>query len=208
MTGGQEAITGVVNMPEDDEIAVEALVKHLYGYSYPLVILSETVDLTDTVVSSFIIQHVQVYAIGEKYQEPTLKDQAQAAFQEALQTDDSIVIQDLAIIVDLVYTSTVEKDRGLRDIVLKFVLDRKANLTSDAVKEEETKELFPRCPTLEFELYAKRQTSTPLTSAKTSKKSVMKWRCTYCETTYSRTSYQKPTYCASCGGLGTYTESA
>ena len=59
--------------------------------------------------------HAQMYAMGEKYLTPDLKNHAKLSFSESIRY---ISVASLCEVITEVYTSTPETDRGLRDIVL------------------------------------------------------------------------------------------
>jgi hypothetical protein len=63
--------------------------------------------------------HAQMYALADKYQISGLKTLAQRKFQKAaLQHWNS---EEFAPALHIVYTSTLEEDRGLRDIVISTI---------------------------------------------------------------------------------------
>jgi hypothetical protein len=59
--------------------------------------------------------HAQMYAMGEKYLTPDLKNHAKLSFSESIRY---ISVASLCEVITEVYASTPETDRGLRDIVL------------------------------------------------------------------------------------------
>ena len=168
-------------MPDDDELAVESLVRHLYGFPYPL-----------TTTTSSPSHHIHVYAIGEKYGQSLLKEQAKTAFQASL-SGLSPPINILAKLIELVYTTTIHSDRGLRDVVLELVSSQKVTLTADADKEEDMRQLFHQCPDFAYELYA--QKSELRVADPPGKQSY--YECRNCLKLVRVT--KKPRYCGYCG---------
>ena len=66
---------------------------------------------------SHLVLHTQVYALAEKYDIPSLKQLARSKFEMAMACFyDS---PDFADAIEEVYCSTIDSDRGLRDIVLE-----------------------------------------------------------------------------------------
>jgi hypothetical protein len=78
---------------------------------------SKTTAESNEMVSSSLL-HAEVYAMGEKYGIPGLKDLAQRKFEHAVTNG----WQDATFcsVVRSVYESTNSNDRGLRDIVTKI----------------------------------------------------------------------------------------
>lgn len=67
--------------------------------------------------SSHLVAHTRVYALAEKYDIPALKQLAKNKFEMAMACYyDS---EDFAEAIEEVYCSTIDSDRGLRDIVLQ-----------------------------------------------------------------------------------------
>ncbi|KAM3416586.1 hypothetical protein BST61_g8177 [Cercospora zeina] len=75
-------------------------------------------DNDDTEAESHLVLHTQVYALGEKYDIPSLKQLARRKFEMAAACYYDA--PELAEAIQLVYQSTVDTDRGLRDIVLQL----------------------------------------------------------------------------------------
>jgi len=66
---------------------------------------------------SYLLLHTRVYALAEKYDIPSLKQLARSKFEMAMACHyDS---PDFAEAIEEVYCSTIDSDRGLRDIVLE-----------------------------------------------------------------------------------------
>ncbi|PPJ51972.1 hypothetical protein CBER1_10703 [Cercospora berteroae] len=72
----------------------------------------------NTECESHLVLHTQVYALGEKYDIPSLKQLARQKFEMAAACYYDA--PELAEAIELVYQSTVDTDRGLRDIVLQL----------------------------------------------------------------------------------------
>lgn len=74
-------------------------------------------ESSDAFTDAHLLLHTRVYALAEKYDIPPLKQLARAKFETALACYyDS---PELAAAIDEVYHSTIDSDRGLRDIVLE-----------------------------------------------------------------------------------------
>lgn len=72
----------------------------------------------DTESESHLVLHTQVYALGEKYDIPSLKQLARQKFEMAAACYYDAA--ELAEAIELVYQSTIDSDRGLRDVVVQL----------------------------------------------------------------------------------------
>jgi hypothetical protein len=93
----------------------------------PSQVNSKTTAESNEMVSSSLL-HAEVYAMGEKYGIPGLKDLAQRKFEHAVTNG----WQDATFcsVVRSVYESTNSNDRGLRDIVTKIACQNAGILKS------------------------------------------------------------------------------
>lgn len=79
-----------------------------------------------------------MYALGEKYQVPSLKSAAQDAFQNILSEDYGCIYTDwFREAARIAYTSTISTDHGLRDIVSGAVSE-----TGDSIDREFMRKLL------------------------------------------------------------------
>jgi hypothetical protein len=104
------------------------------------------VEDEESEVESHLVLHTRVYALAEKYDIPSLKQLAKSKFEMAMACFyDS---PDFAEAIEEVYCSTIDSDRGLRDIVLEAFKShpRLAN-TQDVYH------VITETPSLAFELY-------------------------------------------------------
>lgn len=75
-------------------------------------------DYESTEYESHLLLHTQVYALAEKYDIPSLKQLAKRKFEMAVACYYDA--PELADAIEFVYTSTVDSDRGLRDVVMQL----------------------------------------------------------------------------------------
>lgn len=75
-------------------------------------------DYESTESESHLLLHTQVYALAEKYDIPTLKQLAKRKFEMSVACYYDA--PELADAIEFVYTSTIDSDRGLRDVVLQL----------------------------------------------------------------------------------------
>ncbi|KAL1617699.1 hypothetical protein SLS54_007703 [Diplodia seriata] len=111
-TTQQEATSGVIDLTADEPATVMALLEYFYHHKY-------TVP-AETTAGAF---HAKVYAAGDYYQVKCLKEQAKSSFTTWLtgQLSRGSSQEDFFRAVEVIYDSTPESDRGLRDIVVEFV---------------------------------------------------------------------------------------
>lgn len=95
---------------------------------------------------SHLITHTRVYALAEKYDIPSLKELAQSKFEMAMACyyDSS----EFADAIEEVYCSTIDSDRGLRDVVLQAFRAHPALATTQDVYT-----VIKDTPALALELY-------------------------------------------------------
>lgn len=95
---------------------------------------------------SNLLAHTRVYALAEKYDIPALKDLARSKFEMAMACYyDS---PEFADAIDEVYSSTVDNDRGLRDIVLQAFRSH-----PQLASTQDVFEVIKHTPNLAFELW-------------------------------------------------------
>lgn len=95
---------------------------------------------------SHLITHTRVYALAEKYDIPSLKDLAQSKFEMAMACyyDSS----EFADAIEEVYCSTIDSDRGLRDVVIQAFRAHPALATTQDVYT-----VIKDTPSLALDLY-------------------------------------------------------
>ena len=91
------------------------MLDHIYTSTYDIHTLGPTKILRSARAN--LIEHSKLYALGDEYDIPTLKDTARDRFSISAERDWSFDIQHFLVLE--VYTSTTPSDRGLRDIVLQ-----------------------------------------------------------------------------------------
>ncbi|KAM4065565.1 BTB/POZ domain-containing protein [Hirsutella rhossiliensis] len=146
----QEGHNGVVNLPEDDPRIVRLMVYFFYHLTYPAVSLDDA-DTAAARQHAFLEKvhhlrvHAMVYALAEKYSVDGLKDLAMRKFEQEVgkhwDSDDFIQAAEYA------YTSTVEGDRGLRNLVVKTFEEHHSLL-----RKEDAKAMVKRVESLAYDL--------------------------------------------------------
>lgn len=107
---------------------------------------SEQAEEAEGEHESHLVQHTRVYALAEKYDIPSLKQLAKSKFEMAMACNyDS---PEFADAIEEVYCSTIDSDRGLRDVVLEtFKCHPQLASTQDVY------EVIKDTPTLAMELF-------------------------------------------------------
>lgn len=83
--------------------------------------------------------HANVYALGEKYGVATLKEASLQKFEKDAQTSwKSSAFRDA---VKIVFTSTAEHDKGLRDVVIRTLSLHRKELAGDTEMERVIREI-------------------------------------------------------------------
>ena len=101
------------------------MLQHLYSFDYP----DHKISIGDDEESSHVSglhTHAQMYALGDEYDIGDLKEEALWKFKKALEAkkghDDELTT--LVEVIPTVYATTPNSDRGLRDAIVAFGVDR------------------------------------------------------------------------------------
>jgi speckle-type POZ protein len=135
----QERSEGVIKLQDEDPDNVKRMIDYMYGLEYDVQdhtkVKSEEgatesagkSDSNEEPINHGVV-HAQVYAMGDKYLIPALKDYSKECFRRSLSTQTG---NDLANSIAEAYSNTVESDRGLRDVSIEAAVIRLGRLTSD-----------------------------------------------------------------------------
>lgn len=93
-----------------------------------------------------LITHAKVYAIAEKYQIIGLKTLARRKF--ATQVTHHYVTEEFALSMQEVYESTIDADRGLRDIIIQTFRRH-----PEIARRRDIEEVVKDTPSLAWELF-------------------------------------------------------
>ncbi len=100
------------------------MILHLYTFDYPARPLgpSSSAAAAKTSFISELHTHVQMYALGDEYDIKDLKNQALEKFQATMKdkrgkSDECTAVLE---VISTIYSTTLQSDRGLRDIVVAF----------------------------------------------------------------------------------------
>ncbi|KAI7550828.1 hypothetical protein KC331_g2932 [Hortaea werneckii] len=113
----------------DDPAAVKLMTDFLYLHDYPLtrtyLDASDPLDLFSKILCSSgdfgAIMDVKVYALGSKYQIPSLQSASLKKFEEAANL--AWATDEFVHAVHLVHSTTPDSDKGLRDVTARVLLE-------------------------------------------------------------------------------------
>ncbi|KAF4987980.1 hypothetical protein FGRMN_10028 [Fusarium graminum] len=102
----KESSERVIVIKDFDTTVVQAMIHFMYHFEY----------MNSSGVSAMVFD-AQVYQIADKYGFSALKEYAKSKFGTAIKTGWSM--DDFAVSIDIVYTTTPLEDRGLRDLLVE-----------------------------------------------------------------------------------------
>ena len=97
------------------------MLQHLYTFDYP----GHKMSIGDDEESSHVSElhtHAQMYALGDEYDIPDLKEEALWKFEKAIEAMEGLSdeLTDIIEVIPTVYETTPDGDRSLRDAVVAF----------------------------------------------------------------------------------------
>ena len=160
----------IVDLDDDDPVAVWALVQYLYHLEYP----TPTDDLVWEVLKleeegepynedpeefpasstwGCLFRQAKIYILAEKYGLPGLKSLARRNFEEGITGAFGGTTEDVIGCVREVYTATPEDDRGLRDLLISTLTkDPELVISWNEGDKPEGEDLLAEVPQLALEL--------------------------------------------------------
>ena len=91
------------------------MLQHIYAFEYS----GSKLEVEGVQEESFISEihtHVMMYAMGDEYDLPDLKQEAWCNFENAMVLDREGALE----LIPIIYTTTPDSDRGLRDLVVEM----------------------------------------------------------------------------------------
>lgn len=104
----EEGCRGSIELKEEDPQYAGILLRYFYAHDYQI----------DDNGAPPLAVHARVYAIADKYGVSLLKDLAKEKFASALKNTKVSDIPSFITAIEIIYTSTLGSDRGLRDCIL------------------------------------------------------------------------------------------
>jgi hypothetical protein len=95
--------------------------------------VSCTGEFTGGLQVKFLVLHAKVYAPAEKYEVSGLKEMAQRCFQIISNCGGSCS-KEFAQACEFVYTTTIDSDRGLRDVVVQALHENPRALDEEHIR--------------------------------------------------------------------------
>lgn len=120
LTFAKEAATQRIDLPEDNPDLIAKMMDFLYLFDYDDGQYSGLSNRKDHAYRSARYTNAEMYALGEKYNLQGLKKTAAAKFETALHSETRGT--PILPLITLIYASTPENDRGLRDLILPVAL--------------------------------------------------------------------------------------
>ena len=125
LRAAQEGHGKRIELKEQDPHLAARMLQHLYSFDYP----GHKISIGDDEESSHVSElhtHVQMYALGDKYDIEDLKEEAVWKFKKAVEAKKGHgdELTTLVEVIPTVYATTPNSDRGLRDAVVAFGVDR------------------------------------------------------------------------------------
>ena len=116
-------MTHRIEFPEEDPKLIARLVRYVYSLDADDMISPSNASQTKADIALYLHDHVGTYILGEKYDLPGLKQLSQAKFKSTCSKFTAPVLLPVFLsLVPLVYDNTSEKDRGMRDSLLAYIL--------------------------------------------------------------------------------------
>ena len=117
----QEGQSKRIELKELNRHLAARMLEHLYGANYP----GHKRDLPDDPESSYISElhiHAQMYGLADEYDIKDLKEEALWKFKLSLQVVEEFENEQekLLATIPLIYSTTPDSDRGLRDVVVDY----------------------------------------------------------------------------------------
>lgn len=130
----------MVNLEDDPPDAVQVMIRFLYGSNYDI---PHNID-----VSGEAALHAEVYALARKYDISPLADFAKSHFKRlplaaSMRSDEAKGYIACIKAANIIYKTTPQSDRGLRDVVVTFVKDYHPAIFS---KDSGNEKIFEESP--------------------------------------------------------------
>lgn len=115
----------------DDPDAVNCMFEFIYSHDYGIRPLELDNEVTAHKVD--LCLHANVYALGEKYEIAALKEASVRKFAE--RAESSWNSEDFRNAVKIVFTTTADQDKDLRDLVARILSQHRRELAPDPAVE-------------------------------------------------------------------------
>ncbi|KAK4461260.1 hypothetical protein QBC42DRAFT_178888, partial [Cladorrhinum samala] len=133
-----------ISLPDDDPRLIHIMVHYLCHFDYDIQLQHECFRLApletgrdgtnvNESVGDILLTHAKVYALAEKYLIRGLKAVALRQFKAAAAVSEDI--DDFFGAALVVYESTIENDRGLRDVVVETLCKHSKWLDEEKVRD-------------------------------------------------------------------------
>ena len=120
------------------------MIQYLYHLEYDLP------DFENSLEKAGLVFHAEMYSLADKYNIRGMKVLAQDHFQD--RANGNCRVKEFPTAIRTVYKTTVDEDRGLRDVVVDII-----SMNTDLLDRPEIKEAVKDTADLAFELLMKSQ---------------------------------------------------
>ncbi len=120
---------------------VHRMLQHLYLQPYIVDLGPDPFwSLNDSWAKTRLHVHAQMYSLGDKYDIPSLKKEAARRFREDVGIPGNRKCETLTLlsVVDKIYTTTPDSDRGLRNFLVQQIFQRYNTASKHFVEELDT----------------------------------------------------------------------
>lgn len=118
------------------------MIQYLYHLEYDLP------DSEDSLEKAGLVFHAEMYSLADKYNIRGMKVLAQDHFR--IRAEGNCRVKEFPTAIQIVYKTTVDEDRGLRDVVVDII-----SMNMDLLDEPEIREAIKDTANLAFELLVK-----------------------------------------------------
>ncbi|KAI7229213.1 hypothetical protein KC330_g7559 [Hortaea werneckii] len=129
--GCPQEVEGLEQLGHDDPSAVKCMLEFIYLHDYGVGPIE--LDIDATARGDELSLHANVYALGEKYEIVAMKEASFGKFAD--KAESSWNSEDFRNAVKIVFTTTAEQDRDLRDLVTRILSEHRRELAPDSAVE-------------------------------------------------------------------------
>lgn len=142
----ENTLKDVLDLTDDDPHAIDCMLQFFYHLNYDAPEFGPVAEGANLDSPLELVLHARIYAVAEKYMVDGLKAVAMEKFEKA--TASGWNKHDFLEAARETYTSTIDSDKGLRDIVVKVFHAHKLSL----LDKEEAVQLLTEVPVLAVHL--------------------------------------------------------
>lgn len=134
----QEGETQRIEFPEEEPSMIYRMLQHLYMQTYTVNLGHDPFwSMNDSWATTRLHVHAQMYGLGDKYDLPSLEKEAARRFGEDVKIPGHSKRETLTLlsVVQTVYKTTPDSDRGLRNLIVGQIFQRYGKASKHFVEE-------------------------------------------------------------------------